>query len=562
MNSPSNTEDKVNDKSRTFWIFSIALAFAMQLALFFHARLYGILRGLPTHDDGYTLARADVQLTTLQAATTPFQFVRKFIGLWIHSPIADLQTMLGLTISDGDPYAPFLLNFWALALVLVVIGRALKKTPWLLAAAVVAVVVQPLTMFSMLYLKADFKAGLFLAAGALVLKLAIDRKDNVLKYTGAGLLSLAAIAKMTAFYVPVLGVGLVVMFELYGAAVRVFDRERTAKLSIAGLADWPALLLSAVIVVVPYLLFFAINAKGYVDYIHSAMSVIWSDGFTVAQRAAYYSPFSRDGAAFWGQLHLLFAACFLAAAGTAIWKRDFAGLALLVMCLFAIAVFYAPLALAPSSNIEFAGSTVGVVLGVSLIALHIFVTQAKGVGAVGGLAVAAVLAGLTPLGLDFNAPTWGGLPPVDNMSTLEVRQLDRALTDIAGTIARDAKVDDPKAVFFFDDLAANEPNLSVKYFQQTGRLLGTMPVRDFLPDEVTQAFTTSDYAVTVLPANGKSMRSINPAWKTGQEILRGDTCVTHQLGVVHLRDFAVPEGVMRLYRLAPRLPARAAPQAC
>ncbi len=159
-----------------------------------------------------------------------------------------------------------------------------------------------MTINALIYLKADWKSGVLMAAAIYLLYEAAQRGDRSLKLWAATLLGFAVAAKLTAFYVPVFAVVVLAAFELLGVAAQ---RAAGEPIGLGDVVEPGAvdLLLTVALALGPYLAFFALGALGHhklVSYIAFALGSAWDDGLTLSQRAALYGPFAGNAA--WGRL--------------------------------------------------------------------------------------------------------------------------------------------------------------------------------------------------------------------------------------------------------------------
>ena len=120
------------------WVAVIAVPLLFQAAVFYYLCNYGLLRGLIGRDDAYIILRALRQLNSLSNAESFASLIERIARVYIHSPLSDMQAMVGLLISGGNILAPFTMSFWCLSLVLyVIVTRAHKMNNVLLGAILV-----------------------------------------------------------------------------------------------------------------------------------------------------------------------------------------------------------------------------------------------------------------------------------------------------------------------------------------------------------------------------------------------------------------------------------------
>ena len=152
-------------------ILVLLVPLTMQAYVFYHSTNYGLLVGLLSRDDVYIVHKGLQFLDVLSKAASPAGLIRRIARFRpIHNPLSDLQAAIGLLSTGGNIRAPFTLNFWSLSLTLYIILSLLRRAPnTLLVAIYVLIVTQPLTICSLIFLKADFKGGLLIAAAVLCL---------------------------------------------------------------------------------------------------------------------------------------------------------------------------------------------------------------------------------------------------------------------------------------------------------------------------------------------------------------------------------------------------------
>ena len=221
------------------WWMAIGLSASLQVPLLYYEFHYGALSGLLQWDDCAIVLRGLENLDRLVHATTGWGLVRAIYGLDVHSPLTDIQTMVGLLISGGQAWGPYLLDATWLSLTLAAILHTLDRRHWLLAIVIVIVVVgQPLTLNSLVNVKSDWSGGLLMSGSLFLLArgAVTGRQDQ--KMQGAALLGLATLSKLTAFYLPVVAAAALLMFEWYSAMLKIPDRAGGTK---AEMMSWSTL---------------------------------------------------------------------------------------------------------------------------------------------------------------------------------------------------------------------------------------------------------------------------------------------------------------------------------
>jgi hypothetical protein len=261
---------------------------------------------------------------------------------------------LGLLFTGGAIWAPYALNVACLCFAIYALSIALPSEDSIIfGASVLLLLVQPITFGALAVVKSDWDGGILLAAALLVLFESAEKNDNRTRTLGAALLGLMLLTKMTAFYLPLLALCVFLMFEFYGALNATTAKNPTTSLS---LVRWEATLNTfgmnvrqratcVALIIVPYVLFFYQAHKTLLPYIKEALSPMWADGFTIYQRALFYSPFQFGGAA-WGGLHFTFLTFFVAALVASIAKRASLHVFACAGAILIAAMFLMPLAIA------------------------------------------------------------------------------------------------------------------------------------------------------------------------------------------------------------------------
>jgi hypothetical protein len=535
----------------------VAALLLLQLYVVYYSFNNGVLQGPVQMDDTAYLERSLMNLDVLTASQSPSDLVRATMDVRLHAPLAELSTMLGLLVSGGELWAPFALN--VLLVLLAAYAIALRTTPLngaLFAAILIFLLTQPLTINALTYLKSDWKGGVLMAAAIFSLHEAAEQNDRNLKLLGAGLLGLAVVSKLTAFYLPVFALGVLGVFELYGFVARNSRRRSVPYSGVESAADgrttfrsWLAgerrtWALCAALAVMPYVLFFLLGARGNVTYIREALGSVWYDGLTVGQRAASYTPIHPDGAAAWGTLHLSFAVFAVANIGIALFRRDYRHLTSLAVVVLLFVVFMAPLAAARTSNITFGGTMIGVVVGGTLIAMCAFARSLPRWGGMLALLVTVVLALATQWPLSSSGyPLEYGKPP-----GAQLRALHATYAQIAAKL-ESSPGRRPSVVAFYNHLFAPVRNLTILHFQQTGDIVRTVNLTDISDlDVVRQRLAMSKFALTLVST---SEDPYPPGVVTNPEPVDGrgaDELVAHNSDFVFVDRWAIDAGEIRLYR--------------
>ena len=520
----------------------------IQAYVLYRAFHYGPMAGLIPWDDCLTLQRALHNLAVLATAPTPWALIEALRSVVIHSPVSDLQALVGLMAGGGALWVPFALNALTLMLVLqAVLFRAARPGGALFVALFVFVLLQPVTINALTFLKADWKGGLLIAGALFVLYEALERRRRDLKLLGAGLLGLGVAAKLTAFYMPAFALVVLVAF----GALDFLSRPRTESAGAYLTRERPTFAPALALALGPFLAFFLLGALGHhrlIAYIAYAVSDTWSDGRTPLQRALYYSPLAPGGGA-WGHLHL-FALVFMAGA-LAFSIRAKKGLypaALAILILLGL-VLLAPLLAARTSNWEFGASLLGVAMGATLISIRVFAREAPRFGSCAALALVLALGATAPLDPPFVDADVG------KPTTAELQVQKAVYGDIARDLAARAPTRAPKVRLLYENSFAPFPDLSILYFQATGRLMDIDRIDDVAhPQAISADLATSDFLLTSVPATGTRMRGLPERFPTSADPAAADRFAATRPDFILVKSFALPDGAIRLYQRRPIAP--------
>src|ERR1700735_5221243 len=149
------------------WWIATGLSLSLKILLLYYELHYGTLSGLLQWDDCAIVLRGLENLDRLVHAASAWGLVHAVYGLDVHAPLTDMQTMVGLLISGGQTWGPYLFSAIWLTLTLAALLYTLEIRHWLLATVLMVVVVgQPLTLNALVNLKSDWSGGL-LMSGAL-----------------------------------------------------------------------------------------------------------------------------------------------------------------------------------------------------------------------------------------------------------------------------------------------------------------------------------------------------------------------------------------------------------
>ena len=488
------------------WIVVLAplLLQAAWLYVVFHD---GLLSGFVPWDDCLFVLRGIYNLDVLSHAASPVGLIGALPDIYVHSPVADFQALVGLLLTGGQIWGAYVLGAVWLMIVLQAVLRVCGSSRALAAALLIFVLIQPMAMSS-LYLKADWKGGMMIAAAIYVLNAAGARDDGRLKMYGSVLLSLALLTKLSAFYLPAVAVVVIVLFDvLYVVVARPAGAGAGATLRYARdayRADNGRLRLlgrQLAISILPFVLIYwltNLTGEGILAYIHNALSGTWSDHRSLLQRAVFYAPFSVDGRFAWGSIPAMFALGLIACTVMGVVKGVWTPFLSLCVSLAVAAMVLAPLILAKTSNTTFAATLIGVVMGGALIGVTSFAGALPRRGGVIVLAASLALAATVPLtpmnlyyGADHTVP-----------STWELRAIRASYEPLIRYMALRPGKAAPRALFFFEYLWAPFPNVAIESFRLTGRLMPVSRVNSIAYPGLPGVMADTDFALTFLPAPG------------------------------------------------------------
>jgi hypothetical protein len=527
-------------------ILASGLSLGFQAYVLYYALHYGTLTGLLQWDDCAIVLRGFENLDRLSHSTSLAGLVRAALHLDIHAPLSDLQTIIGLLVSGGQTWGPFLLNAVWLALVLATILRTFARNERVLATvATVFVLVQTLTFNALADLKSDWDGGLLLAGALFLLARGAQAARQDLKWLGAALLGLAAASKLTAFYLPIVAVIALLLFEWYSAALETQRRPDPEPAGLGGIwrsINWRALLMRAAIATGPFVLFFLYSVRSLIGYIRTATGSVWQDGLAPLGRLYYYSPFGPDSWMEWGNLHLFFLV-FAAAALFVAWRRrDPAYPLVLLVCAVIGVMLLAPLAIS-NSNHSFAATFLGVIIAATLLAIDYLVRCSRNRA---GLAVGAVMLLVAlPAGLPFKNSNYYSMFTVSND---ELRELAVTNARIVDSVVTHARRDIPHIVICYDHVFAPYPNLAIEYFRRTGWLPAIDRLDDAADPQGPARIAKADFVLTLVPTPpARSLPDLYPAYPISRNPGQAEDLV-HAAGQFEpVGSFAVRGGEIHLY---------------
>jgi hypothetical protein len=527
---------------------ALAAAITLQLFVLYYQRNYGALVGLIPWDDCLVVLRGLENLDKFAQAHSLWHMMGAARHLDIHAPVSDIQSTVGLLFSPGAMWGPYALNLIYLCIAIYAISTAvaLRDTVFFVAS-VMFLLVQPITFSALAELKSDWQGGLLMGAALFVLFDSAEANNDQGRVIASGLLGLMLVTKMTAFYLPVLTLGVFLVFELY----RGFKHQ----LAIKGPSTlWLARpqTVCVALILIPYLAFFYYSHEALLAYIHNALGPLYTDGLTISERLLYYSrgtpwhlysPILGKDAP-WGGLHFTFFTFLSAALIAALFRRAWLHVLACAGVLAIAAAFLAPLALAHTSNMSFGAPFFGTLIGGTLIFMRIFAANTSRWGAVIAPIVMLVLA----------LPSELPLSPIRDLTGVPVERsrlehYQSIYDDMADRIARQATPAEPKVGFAFELFVAPYPNLSIRFFQRTGHFLSTFRIDDFANSEANSLLADADFMVTIMPTGGTgTVPNVGGNFPTSTDPALGDARVRASGRYELASSYQVQGGEIRLYQ--------------
>jgi hypothetical protein len=552
------------EKARLWW--ALAAAITLQSFILYYQLNYGALVGLIPWDDCAIVLRGLENIDKLAQAHSLWQMVGAALHLDIHAPVSDIQGIVGLLLTGGAIWGPYALNVTCLCIAIYAISTTMAlKNPIVFGTIVLFLLVQPITFSALSTVLSDWQGGILLATALIVLFDAAEENNNYDGTLGAALLGLMLITKMTAFYLPVLALGVFLAFEFYGALKQSMATKDAPNLSGGAWKGTFARFRGSVgqrticlaLILVPYLLFFLYKHKTLLAYIQQALGPVWGDRLTMSERLLFYSPLdgimghSKQFVYFspWGDLHYMFMVFLAAGLIAALVKRAWLHVLACVGVLPIAAVFLAPLVLANTSADSFGAPFLGIIMGSTLIFLRIFVANTPRWGAL--VAPFVVLALALPSTLPLSPPRdLSGMP----VSRMELEHYQSINDDMVGTIARRETSARPEVVFTFDHALMPYPNISIRHFQRTGRFLAVHRIDNFANYDAASLLAGADFMVTITPAGeARTVPNLSTNIPTSADPALGDARVRETGRYELIASYQVKGGEVRLYQAgAPR----------
>jgi hypothetical protein len=542
------------EKARLWW--ALAAAITLQSFILYYQVNYGALVGLIPWDDCAIVLRGLENIDKLAQAHSLWQIVGAALHLDIHAPVSDIQAIVGLVFAGGAIWAPYALNVTCLCIAIYVISATVAfKNSMVFGASVLFLLVQPVTFRALSTLLSDWQGGILSATALIILFDAAEENNDCRRTVGATLLGLLLITKMTAFYLPVLALGVFLVFEVYGV---LKERAAAKDAPIARLRGGARQrTICVALILAPYLLFFLCKHKTLLAYIREALGPIFADGLTIPERLLFYSPLdgitghSKLFVYFspWGTLHYTFMVFLAAGLIAALVKRAWLHVLACAGLLSIAAVFLAPLVLANTSALSFGAPFFGTIMGSTLIFLRIFVANTPRWGAL--VAPILVLALALPSAFPLSPPhDLTGIP----VSRMELEHNQTINDDMVGTIARREMSARPEVVFTFDHALMPYPNLSIRHFQRTGRFLSVYRIDNFANYDAASLLAGADFVVTIRPTGeARTVPNLTDNIPTSADPAWGDVRIRETGRYLLIASYQVQGGEVRLYQAgAPR----------
>jgi hypothetical protein len=493
-------------------------------------------------------------------AHSVWDLLRAARHLDIHAPVSDIANIAGLLLAGGAVWGPYALNVISLCVAIYALSTtAALKDPIVFTAGILLLLLQPITFSALAELKSDWQGGVLLAAAMFVLFDAAEENSKRGRVLGSILLGLMLITKTTAFYMPVLALGVFTAFELYGALKnKILSKNEANNLSrIANDAiarTGPSLRLRVIcvaVILIPYLLFFFYSYRDILTYIRGALGPLWTDGLTVSERLLYYaggspwhdySPVLAKGAPR-GAPYLILLPFLGAAVIAALLKRAWLHLLACVGILAISTVFLTPLVLARTSVISFGAPFFGTMIGGALIFMRIFVANTPRWGAL--IAPIAVLVLALPSPLPLSPPRDSNGTPLGRPELESYRSI---YDNMVEKISRADTLKQPKVVFTFEQFVMPYPNLSIRYFRRTGHFPSVYRLDNLADHEADSLLADADFVVTITPIGGaRSVPNVGGNIPTSIDPASSDARIRENGHYGLIASYPVRGGEIRLY---------------
>ena len=144
---------------------------------------------------------------------------------------------------------------------------------------------------------------------------------------------------------------------------------------------------------------------------------------------------------------------------------------------------------------------------------------------------------------------------VGKPTTAELQVQKAVYGDIARDLAARAPTRAPKVRLLYENSFAPFPDLSILYFQATGRLMDIDRIDDVAhPQAISADLATSDFLLTSVPATGTRMRCLPERFPTSADPAAADRFAATRPDFILVKSFALPDGAIRLYQRRPIAP--------
>lgn len=496
------------------WYSLIALG--LQLWVLSRSMFDGRLSGLIPWDDCEFITRGLSNTEKFLESESIAQAIQSVARADFHAPVGDLYVMAGLVLFQLQTWGPYLLNFTVVLTGMLVIDRFLRDEQlWVRILASLLFAFIPFVFVGLDELKSDYKGGVFLFAGLLLL---VDRRRGL--YASAPsimlpvsiLLTLALLSKITAFYFPPLMIVILtisVATYTIGAGLLRWERGRY----LPQVSDWAELkhplALSAgtaALMVAVLITFWVHDEAHYLSYIRQALSPFWHDEFGLLERLFFFTPLWPASVSRWGILIWL-APFLLLWSGYLIYSRkDLSALADLSFLGLCAAFMYLPLLLVNTHNPSFGAFFYYSVLAGVFYTLRIVISA---LGPRGKLVFLGVIV-LAASGAEQYISR-SSVPFSERMMAAD------AFTLLAETIATAEAFDKPRVLFTYESVEMPYRNLENIAWINHRKWLDVRRLDDF--EDETERSDSLAWAQWVLTARGGERAwTFNPRFPSSHQL--------------------------------------------
>ncbi len=454
-----------------------------------YAFQYGRLAGLFPWDDCRDMVSGLRNADGLLTSSNPIQFILSG-GLNFHAPLADFQTLAGLVLFDFNYFLTYLLGFVHIVALLCFLDYYFRDSKGFLNYGIMLLVLSlPIVQWFPAELKSDMKGGMYLMIALLLL---FESGSRGLSWKRASAIcaafTLASIAKVTAFYIPLYCFGVLGMYwliHLY-CAKRLWEGEDIQPASIV----FKRCLIIFTAFLFAYLIFVLPDIRHHFRYIKQALSDKWVEQLPLIKHLLYYTPFGASSHAwspFW-LLLLMFAPLALLRA----FKTHREGFLKLLGLFLAAVILWLPLLVANTYNPSFGSYFYFAVFGCFLL---VFQFIGKSISAksptlnwytaILWLAIIVCVLFQPKLIRRYTFPNT--FPTEINLKSSEI------ITEIAGQIYKDGG--GRKVTFLFDNLMIPHPNLEITYYQLYHKFLRIKRIDLF--QDVKKGVDSADFVLAL-----------------------------------------------------------------